>query len=97
MAVVVVKNEGFSWTHGHGAWNEWQKPGADWATRFCRTCGSTLPGENDAQRMFVPVGLLDANNLDLTIKHHIFVDSKAHWFEIGDTGEQHPKAFGSKS
>lgn len=94
IAVVVVPNAAFRWTRGEDHVSTWKKPDADWQTWFCRTCGSSLPGQNDPQRMFVPAGLLtDAPNL--AVAHHIWVDSRAGWDVIGDAGRQHPEGFGS--
>jgi hypothetical protein len=52
-----------------------------------------LPGANDESRMFVPAGLISDGADDLRVIHHIWVDSKAGWDEIGDRGKQHPEAF----
>ncbi|WP_439107970.1 GFA family protein [Congregibacter sp.] len=95
IAVVVVDNEAFRWTAGEDSISTWRKPDVDWQTWFCRQCGSRLPGANDAERTFVPAGLLLEGSGSLAVKHHIFVDSKADWDEIGDKGCQHPGAFGS--
>ena len=91
IAVVVVGNDDFRWTHGEDLIATWKKPDADWQTWFCRNCGSPLPGVNDEARMFVPAGLLDGEHM--AVKHHIFVDSKAPWDEIGDAGRLHRGAF----
>ena len=94
MAVVVVPNERFAWTAGEDQVRGWKMPDRDWEAWFCATCGSTLPGANDPERMFVPAGLLDdADHLRVT--HHIFVDSRAPWDEIGGDAVQHPGGFGS--
>jgi hypothetical protein len=92
-ALVVVENDAFRWIHGEGNIATWSKPGADWQTWFCRVCGSTLPGVNDTQRMFVPAGLISEGGDELAVRHHIWVDSKAVWDVIGDSGEQHREAF----
>ncbi|WOJ98101.1 GFA family protein [Congregibacter brevis] len=95
IAVIVVDNTAFRWTAGEDSIATWKKPDVDWQTWFCRHCGSRLPGANDAERTFVPAGLLLEGSESLAVKHHIFVDSKADWDEIGDDGCQHPEAFGS--
>ncbi len=43
--------------------------------------------------MFVPAGLISEGGEALRVAHHIWVDSKAGWDEIGDSGKQHPGAF----
>ena len=44
--------------------------------------------------MYVPAGLITVGDEGLKVAHHIWVDSKATWDEIGDNGEQHKQAFG---
>ena len=61
---------------------------------FCRTCGSPVPGKNDEARMFVPAGLIVDGGESLKVIHHVWVNSKAPWDEIGDSGKQHREAFG---
>ena len=93
IAVVVTDNDAFRWTRGSEHIATWRKPDADWQTWFCRTCGSPLPGANDETRMFVPAGLIIDGGESLRVAHHIYVDSKAAWDEIGDDGRRHPEAF----
>ena len=94
IAVGIVENDQFDWLKGQKCITRWQKPGRDWHTSFCAICGSPLPGPNDSQRMYVPVGALTAGHENLRVAHHIYVDSKAVWDEIGDSGRQHKGAFG---
>lgn len=91
--MVVIENQAFRWRSGEDQIATWKKPDADWQTWFCRNCGSPVPGINDEARMFVPAGSLSQGGESLTVKHHIWVDSKAVWDEIGDSGQQHPEAF----
>lgn len=93
MAVVVVGNDAFQWIRGEEHIGTWRKPNADWQAWFCRVCGSALPGANDVSRMFVPAGLISEGGEGLRVIHHIWVDSKADWDEIGDSGQQHLEAF----
>jgi hypothetical protein len=93
IAVIVIDNEAFEWTRGEQQIATWKKPAADWQTWFCQTCGSPLPGENDQSRMFVPAGLILEDGETLRVGHHIWVDSRATWDEIGDSGKRHPEAF----
>ncbi|MBX3705373.1 MAG: GFA family protein [Pseudomonadales bacterium] len=90
---VVVQNEAFRRVRGQEHIATWQKPGADWQSRFCRVCGSTLPCPNDESRTFVPAGLISEDGESLRVIRHIWVHSKAVWDEIGDAGAQHPEAF----
>ncbi len=92
-AVVVVGNEAFRWLGGEDQICTWKKPGHDWQIWFCCVCGSQVPGRNDASTMFVPAGLLTEGGECLEVIHHIWVDSKAAWDEIGDSGQRHSEAF----
>ena len=57
--------------------------------------GSALPGANDDATVFIPAGLVDNGGEGFGVAHHIWVDSRAEWDVIGDSGQQHPRAFGS--
>ena len=93
IAVIIVKNEEFRWASGEELVTAWEKPGADWQMWFCRTCGSPVPGINDDSRMFIPAGSISDGGESLQVAHHIWVDSKATWDEIGDCGRIHLEAF----
>ena len=93
IAVLVVANDVFRWLRGEDRISTWKKPGADWQTWFCEACGSPVPGENDATRMFIPAGLITEGGESLRVTHHIWVDSRAPWDEIGDAGKQCREAF----
>lgn len=93
IAVVLVRNDRFRWTAGEDLVTAWTKPNSNWDTWFCRACGSKVPGRNDPERMFVPAGLLPGQGIGLTVRHHIWVGSKAEWDEIGDQGKQHDEAY----
>jgi hypothetical protein len=43
--------------------------------------------------MFIPAGLIIQGGERLRVAHHVWVDSKADWDEIGDSGRKHPEAF----
>ena len=94
IAVSIVSSAQFRWTQGQEHIRTWHKPGHDWETSFCMTCGSPLPGKNDDSNKYIPVSLLSEGAHDLRVAHHIFVGSKADWEEIGDSGKQHPGAYG---
>ncbi|MGI9236468.1 MAG: GFA family protein [Woeseiaceae bacterium] len=93
IAVVVVDSEKFEWTCGEELITSWKKPGADWAMSFCGRCGSPVPGVNDDTRTFVPAGLINEGGDNLKVAHHIWVDSRATWDELGDCGRRHAEAF----
>jgi hypothetical protein len=93
IAVVLSDNSAFRWLRGAENIATWKKPDADWQAWFCRVCGSTLPGANDGSRMFIPAGLISEGGEKLRVAHHIWIDSKAAWDEIGDHGKRHREAF----
>jgi len=93
IAVLVIENSHFRWVSGEAQISTWKKPDADWQTWFCRICGSPVPGVNDVSRMFIPAGAISEGGDALKVRHHIWVESKAAWDEIGDSGRQHPEAF----
>jgi hypothetical protein len=62
-----------------GAWES--SPG--FARRFCRRCGSPVPGEPDRGFAFVPAGSFHGDP-GARPQLHIFVASKAPWYEIAD-------------
>ena len=97
IAVIVVDNDDFRWSRGEALVGTWKKPGHDWQTWFCRNCGSPVPGRNDSSRMFVPAGLISEGGEDLRVAHHLWVDSRATWDEIGDSGRQHREALSAES
>jgi len=55
---------------------------------FCRDCGSVMPTVNDAfDIVMIPAGALDQDP-GIRPAAHIFVESKASWFDITDDLEQ---------
>lgn len=92
-SVVIIDNDDFRWLRGEELVVTWNKPGHDWLGCFCRTCGSQLPGDNGESKMYIPAGLISEGGDSLRVIHHIWVDSKANWDEIGDSGQQNRNAF----
>jgi hypothetical protein len=84
-ANVFYKAEGFTWTRGAELVRDYAFPGAKFfGTAFCRTCGSAVPRVSAARNMVsVPAGSLDSEP-GIRPTGHIYVDSKAPWFEITD-------------
>jgi len=84
-----VAEEDFSWTHGEeGVQNYAHPPAVRFGNAFCTTCGSSLPRQSQAGGPFnVPVGSLnDAPGIEA--KGHIYIGSKAPWFEVTDDKPQ---------
>jgi hypothetical protein len=55
---------------------------------FCRACGSKVPGVPYGGMEFVPAGTLDGDP-GIRPSTHIFVASKASWYEIADDLPRH--------
>lgn len=64
-------------------------PGVD--RTFCSRCGSTLQfiSEKSPGVVDVALGIFD-DDPGIRVPHHIYVGSKAPWFEITDGLPQHP-------
>ncbi|KZN61729.1 GFA family protein [Pseudoalteromonas luteoviolacea] len=93
VAVMIASKADFKWSSGMDHIKTWQKPEHDWVCSFCTACGSSLPGENDEQRMYIPAGLISNEYLQgSSVTHHLWVESKACWDKIGDDGKQHFKS-----
>jgi hypothetical protein len=75
----------FRWLRGEDLLGYYKVPEAErFAQTFCRTCGAKMPGVNRARgRVAVPAGSLD-DDPGAREELHIFVGSKAPWFEIVD-------------
>lgn len=84
-ANVFFKATDFRWTRGAGLVEVFPLPGAQrFATAFCRNCGSELPRVAVERNVaVVPAGSLDSEP-GITPAAHIFVGSKAPWFDISD-------------
>jgi len=80
---VFYKAEGFRWTRGADHVQDYPLPGAQFfGTAFCRRCGSELPRVSVERNVAsVPAGSLDSDP-GITPAGHIYVGSKAPWFDI---------------
>jgi hypothetical protein len=74
-------------TRGESSLATYRVPGAQFFHQvFCRRCGSTMPrNATDLGYSFVPMGTLD-DDPGLRAAGHIFVGSKAPWYELPDDG-----------
>lgn len=95
IAVSIVDSVNFKWESGQDQICYWSKPGHDWHTYFCKICGSTLPGSNDERNTYTPVGTITTGGENLKVAHHLYVNSKASWEVIRDSGKQHTEGYGS--
>jgi hypothetical protein len=73
------------WVRGESQAVEFALPGARFfGASFCRNCGGALPRPSRARNLaVVPAGSLDDDPM-MRPAAHIFVGSKASWFEITD-------------
>lgn len=82
---VFFKADGFRWKRGQEKVADYKLPGARFfATAFCQRCGAELPRVSPERGVVVvPAGSLDSDP-DMQPLAHIFVGSKASWFDITD-------------
>jgi hypothetical protein len=80
----------FRWLRGEELVASYKVPEAERFTQcFCRTCGAKVPRVDAARgRVAVPAGSLD-DDPGRREELHIFVGSKAPWYEIADDLPQH--------
>ena len=85
---VGVTAPAFRWTGGEEKIQSYKSsPGGQ--RPFCQRCGSTVASlMRDGQLVFMPAGNLHGA-INKSLDHHIFVGSKAPWFEITDGAPQH--------
>jgi hypothetical protein len=87
-ASAVCRPDQFRWLQGEDAIAEYADT-PRYTTRFCRSCGSPVPSFlADLDLMFLHAGGLD-DDPGREIVHHIFVGSKAPWYEIRDECPQY--------
>ena len=89
---LVVPVDGFRFTRGEASLASYKVPGAKFfAQIFCTTCGSPMPRVDPSRGIVViPMGALDTDP-NVRPRNHIFVASKAPWFEITDPLPQSPE------
>ena len=82
-----VSAEHFRWLSGQDLLTVYEtSPGIGWA--FCRICGSSLAVITHGKLSDIALGPLDSDP-GVRPREHIFVGSKADWFQITDTLPQH--------
>jgi hypothetical protein len=85
-----LNKEQFRWRKGESNIRQFALP-SGYRSDFCSTCGSTVPHAMGNQtQVWVPGGLLPGD-VSSRVTYHLYVGSKAHWDEIGDSGTQHPE------
>jgi hypothetical protein len=82
-----VRAEHFRWLSGQDLLTVYEtSPGIGWA--FGRICGSSLGIPMHGKLSEIALGPLDSDP-GVRPAEHIFVGSKAHWFQITDTLPQY--------
>jgi hypothetical protein len=79
-----ISTDTFHWLRGEDLVSKYQSSPGEVRT-FCRVCGATLPTflTGDHAEIGLPLGTLDGDP-GVRPSAHIFVGSKAAWFEITD-------------
>lgn len=80
-----VSLDNFEWTGNNDLLDHFESS-AGFSRAFCRQCGSSLPSTEDL--MVIPVGTL-IDPIATRPSSHVFVSSKAPWYEITDELTQH--------
>ena len=74
----------FRFLQGNDLIAAYQPTGGGYSPVFCRVCGSSAPWVvEDRQLVFIPAGLLD-DDPGVRPALHMFVGSKAPWWDITD-------------
>jgi hypothetical protein len=74
----------FRFLRGEDLIQTYQPPGGGYSPAFCRVCGSSAPWvAKERQLVFIPAGLLD-DDPGVRPALHMFVASRAPWWEITD-------------
>ena len=72
----------FEWTSGEGLVKLYEVPsGGGWC--FCSECGSTLAGSAKGKIITITLGSVEGDP-GIKPESHIFVGSKAPWYEVND-------------
>jgi hypothetical protein len=87
---IFFKVDQFRWVRGEDKVVDYKLPAARFfAVAFCRGCGGGLPRISQERGIVViPAGSLDTEPA-ISPQAHIFVGSKAGWFDITDSLPQH--------
>jgi hypothetical protein len=92
-ANIFCKLDDFRWLRGEALVVDYQPPDARrFAVAFCRQCGAAVPRvAARAGIVVIPAGALDTDP-GIRPTAHVFVDSKAPWFEITDSLQRYAEA-----
>jgi hypothetical protein len=89
-ANIYVRPADFHWLRGEDKLINYRLPFSErFGNTFCRICGSPMPrAVQQRDWIVVPAGALD-DDPGVRATYHIFVDSKAPWYDITDDLPQH--------
>jgi hypothetical protein len=89
---VTLPSAAFHWVVGEHLVSRYESSPGETRT-FCRVCGSTLPTffRDRPDEIGLPLGTLD-DDPGVRPSAHVWVDSKAPWWEIADTLPQYAEA-----
>jgi len=90
LTAAMVPRANFTWTKGQELLRTYQSS-AEGVRIFCGNCGSNLASgaaDPKSDLFFIHVGTIDGDP-GVRIESHMFVGSKAPWFEITDALPQH--------
>lgn len=76
-AILIVPKDRFRWLSG-GDHGETFALRPTYTVTRCKTCGTPLPAEEDANNLYITAGTLD-EPLGAGVKTHIFCASRADW------------------
>jgi len=84
-----VRTEAFRWLAGEAQVPRYNSSAGETRT-FCRVCGSTLPTffRDHPEQIGLPLGTLD-DDPEAKPSGHVWVGSKAPWWEISDEQPQY--------
>ena len=93
-STLFVPKDSFEFTVGEELLTRYEVPEAQTFNHsFCSTCGATLPFQTLFPEIIgIPMGSLDSDP-GISPLAHIFVSSKASWFEITDSLTQNDEGF----
>jgi hypothetical protein len=87
-STLLVPAEAFRWTAGAERVRRYALPARKYTTEFCADCGSLVPSAPaSSPTVMLPAGAIDTP-LPRLPAVHLYVGSKAAWYDIRDTGPQ---------
>ncbi|WP_054776261.1 GFA family protein [Aliivibrio fischeri] len=79
-SALIVKADSFKWLSGTNSIGRYVSS-SGFKSEFCQCCGSPVPNLSSSKdKYWVPAGLM-SEDLETTIKAHVYVNSRANWDE----------------